>query len=106
GAADAPTSTCRSYAMMKRLFALVAFVALVACAAFGQTALPNLTYNASLNATCSTPNAFCVGSVFTAVPTPIATGQTGNALDVATNNYSLATVTVSGTYAGATVAFD
>ena len=92
--------------MMKRLFALVAFVALVACAAFGQTALPNLTYNASLNATCSTPNSFCTGSVFTNVTTLNSTGQTGNALDVPSNNYALATVTVAGTYSGATINFD
>jgi hypothetical protein len=90
---------------MKRIFAFAIFV-LLSAAAFAQIALPNLTYNASLNAACATPNAFCVGSVFTSNSTTVQTGQAGNALDVPSNNYALATVTVSGTYAGATIAFD
>lgn len=94
---------------MKRiLFAVLAVCALTLCSplAWSQTSLPNLTYNASLNAACATPNAPCSGAVFTAVPTLVQTGQTGTALDVNSNNYAVATVTVSGTYSGATINFD
>jgi len=88
--------------LLRGFLVVLAFAGLAAA----QTALPNLTYNASLNAACATPNAYCANSVFTAVSTLVPTGQTGTALDVASNNYALATVTVAGTYSGATIAFD
>jgi hypothetical protein len=69
---------------MKRFLALLV---LLSAAAFGQTALPNLTYNASLNTACATPNAFCTGAVFTSIPTLTQTGQTGTALDVPSVNF-------------------
>lgn len=70
-----------------------------------QQPLPNLTYNALLNSTCSTPNAFCANTANP--PTSLAqTGLNGSALDVNSSNYAVATVTVSGTYSGAVINFD
>jgi hypothetical protein len=84
--------------------ATIAAFLILAMPAFAQQALPNLTYNATLNAACATPNAFCANS---ASPTGTGvSGLSGTALDVNSANYSLATVTVSGTYAGVTVNFD
>lgn len=89
---------------MKRLLAL--FLVLCPVFAIAQTALPNLSYNALLNAACATPNAVCSGGVFTSASTLTQTGQTGTALDIPANNYTVAIVTVSGTYSGATINFD
>lgn len=90
---------------MKRLVTFVTFVTFVTCLGTAQTALPNLSYNGLLNAACATPNGFCSGSIL-AFPTLAQTGQNGTALDVPAVNYAMATVTVSGTYSGATVNFD
>lgn len=94
--------------MRKRFAILAAAVCMLLSSpiAWSQTALPNLSYNASLNATCSTPNTVCSGGVFTSNSTLTQTGQTGSALDVPANNYTVAIVTVSGTYSGATINFD
>lgn len=78
-------------------------------AAFGQTTLPNIAYSGMLNATCATPNAACSNAIF--VTGMGSTGQatsfgSGSALDIPVANYSAATVTVSGTYAGATINFE
>lgn len=76
-----------------------------AAVCFGQQPLPNLTYNALLNSTCSTPNSFCAN---TANPPSglVPTGLNGSALDINSSNYAVATVTVSGTYSGAVINFD
>lgn len=89
---------------MKKLI-LAIMVLGVGLVANAQQPLPNLTYNALLNATCSTPNSFCANTANP--PTSLVqTGLNGSALDVNSSNYAVATVTVSGTYAGAVINFD
>jgi hypothetical protein len=87
---------------MKKLLFL-AILGLVAITARAQTPIPNLSYNALLNAACATPSAFCTN---TANPFPNVPGGTGTTLDINSSNYAVATVTISGTYTGATVSFD
>jgi len=84
---------------------LVAMLAGVGIISNAQQPLPNLTYNALLNSTCSTPNSFCAN---TANPPTglVPTGLNGSALDINSSNYAVATVTVSGTYSGAVINFD
>lgn len=92
---------------MKRILALLILFA--SSSAFGQAVLPNINYNAQLNATCSNANTSCPNAVFVtgygSTGTPGSYG-TGAALDIPVANYSAATVTVSGTYAGATLNFE
>ena len=79
----------------------------------GQSTLPNITYSAILNATCSNASSGCSNAVFAGaggVPAlPQAnTGSMGSgaALDIPVPNYNAAVVTVSGTYAGSTINFE
>ena len=98
---------------MKRVLAVLGCL-LSAAFCFGQgTSLPNITYNAILNAACTNTNSACSSAVFAGsggVPAlPQAnTGSlgTGTTLDVPVPNYNAATITVNGTYTGATIAFD
>jgi hypothetical protein len=92
---------------MKRI--LFVLVLLCSALAFGQATLPNISYNGYLNATCSTGNAACANGVFvTSFGTSTNAGPlgSGSTLDIAVANYSAATVTVSGTYAGSTINFE
>lgn len=92
---------------MKRI--LLTLVLLVSAAAFGQSVLPNISYNGQLNATCSNANTGCSNAVFVTgyglTGTPGSFG-TGAALDIPVANYAAATITVSGTYAGSTINFE
>lgn len=88
---------------MRKLLLLLGVLVCLAVPSHAQTVLPNLSYNGLLNSTCATPNAFCSN---TANPFPGVTGTNGSALDINSNNYAVATVSVSGTYSGATIAFD
>lgn len=98
--------------MMKRL--ILAMLILAASLCLGQgTTLPNISYVALLNATCTNANSACSGAVFAGsggVPALPQSNQgvlgSGSAIDVPTANYNAATITVSGTYAGSTINFD
>jgi len=92
---------------VKKVFAAIAFL-LLSAAAYAQNPLPNISYNAGLNAACTNANTACSTAVFVTGSSGSGNGPTGNgsALDVPVANYAAATVTVSGTYAGATIAFD
>lgn len=77
--------------------------------AFGQSVLPNISYSAQLNASCTNANTACSNAVF--VTGFGGTGNqasfgTGAALDIPVANYSAATITVSGTYSNVTLNFD
>jgi hypothetical protein len=93
--------------MRKLSLFLVPFIFVAAC--FGQSVLPNISYNAQLNATCSNANTGCTNAVFVtgygSTGTPGSFG-TGAALDIPVANFAAATVTVSGTYAGSTINFE
>lgn len=98
---------------MKRI-ALSCALALISALAFGQgTSLPNLSYTATLNSACTNANSACSGAVFAgsgqvpAIP-QANTGSLGNgpSLDVPVANYNAATITIQGTYTGATLNFD
>lgn len=98
---------------MKRLALLLALLCLPILS-FGQgTTLPNISYIAQLNAACTNANSACSGAVFAGsngVPAiPQANNGVlgiGSALDIPVQNYNSATITIQGTYAGATVNFD
>jgi len=87
---------------------ILAIFSILTAAAFGQV-LPNISYNGQLNATCANPNTSCANAVFVtgygSTGTPGSFGS-GAALDIPVANYNAATVTVSGTYAGATLNFE
>lgn len=77
---------------------------------FAQTIKPNISYNALLNAACTNANSACSQAAFVTTsigpgPNPFTPG-TYSTLDVPVANYNAATVTVQGTYAGVTLAFD
>jgi hypothetical protein len=92
---------------MKRilLFFVVALFSLTAEAQI----LPNISYNAQLNATCASANTACANAVFVtgygSTGTPGSFGS-GAAIDIPVANYNAATITVSGTYAGSTINFE
>jgi hypothetical protein len=91
---------------MKRICGLLALLCASVFASIGAHAqvLPNVSYNALLNSTCSSATSFCSG---TAMPQGTGvSGLTGSALDVNSQNYAVATVTVSGTFTGATINFE
>ena len=91
---------------MKRI---LPFLLLFSALAFAQSVLPNINYNGYLNVTCSNVNTACVNGVFvTSFGTSSTAGPlgTGSTLDIPVANYSAATVTVSGTYAGSTINFE
>jgi hypothetical protein len=93
---------------MKKIFALFLFCTL-AIFTHAQAVLPNISYNGYLNSTCATPNTGCAGAVFvTSYGSQSNSGPlgSGSTIDVPVANYSAATVTVSGTYAGSTINFD
>lgn len=88
---------------------LLSLLLLVSAAAFAQSTLPNINYNGQLNATCSNANTACSNAVFvTGLGSTGTQGQFGSgaALDIPVANYSAATITVSGTYAGETINFE
>lgn len=91
--------------MKKHLIASLALFAVVFIAAISRAqTLPNVSYNALLNSTCSSATTFCSGTA-----NPLGTGVsglTGPALDVNTQNYAVATVTVAGTFTGLTINFE
>lgn len=93
---------------MKRIIALIGLLLFTAVSARAQQPLPNISYNALLNSTCSTPNTACSGAVFVTSGSGIGNGPngSGSALDIPVSNYSAVTVTVSGTYTGSTIGFD
>lgn len=91
---------------MKRI---LPFLLLFSALAFAQSVLPNINYNGYLNVTCSNVNTACANGVFvTSFGTSSTAGPlgTGSTLDIPVANYSAATVTVSGTYAGSTINFE
>lgn len=92
---------------MKKLFALVLFLAPVFAFAQG-VPLPNISWNGLLTSACTNTNSACPSGVFVTSGTPASPGPlgSGSTLDVPTSNYSVATVQVSGTYSGVTLAFD
>ena len=91
---------------MKKLFAFL-FLGLSVPILNAQNVLPNLNYNAQLNATCATASASCANAVFVSgFGSQLGSFGSGSALDIPTTNYNAATVTVSGTYAGATINFE
>lgn len=74
-----------------------------------QNVLPNIAFNGQLTSACATPNAACTNQVFVTTngsPGVPQTSGAGSTLDVPTINYAAATVTISGTYSGVTIAFD
>jgi hypothetical protein len=93
---------------MKKLLFLSLLCTLVSFA-HGQAVLPNISYNGYLNSTCTNANTSCSNGVFVTSfggstnAGPLGSGST---LDIPVANYSAATVTVSGTYAGSTINFD
>lgn len=93
---------------MKRI-AILFLAGVLSLAAHAQSILPNISYNGQLNATCSNANTSCSNAVFVtgygSTGTPGSFGS-GAALDIPVANYSAATITVSGTYAGATINFE
>jgi hypothetical protein len=98
---------------VKRFLACLLLI-LAATASRAQQVAPNVSATAILNATCTNANSACSNGVVaganpnTPFPPPVNQGPigSGSTLDIPVNNYSAATVTISGTYAGATVNFD
>jgi len=94
---------------MRKALLVAAFILLAVLDARAQQPLPNVSYNAYLNSACSNSNSSCSGAVFvTGSQGANVNGSLGSgpALDIPVTNYSAATITVSGTYAGATINFD
>ncbi len=92
---------------MNRFFA--AIILFFAPFALAQHTLPNISYNGYLNATCANTNTACSNGVYvTGLGSTNNAGPqgSGSTLDIPVANYSAATITVSGTYAGATINFD
>jgi hypothetical protein len=92
-----------------KFFRLFTILCCLTAAALAQNVLPNLSYSGYLNAPCTNANTACSGAIF--VTGMGSTGQStsygfGSALDVPVANYAAATITVSGTYAGATINFE
>lgn len=87
-----------------RKLAIILGLLFLPLAALRAQSLPNLSYNAALTTSCATPSAVCSGSA--APQNPGVSGLSGSAVDIPSVNYAMATVTVSGTYAGVTVNFD
>lgn len=93
---------------IKSLFLSLVFLA-TGGSLFAQNVLPNLNYNGQLTSACTTANTACTNAVFvTALGTSgtALTSGAGSTLDIPVANYAAATVTISGTYSGVTIAFD
>jgi hypothetical protein len=94
---------------MKKLILLFLLIAAGVGPSLAQNILPNLSYNGQLTSACATPNTACTNAVFvTGIGTsgiPSSSGA-GSTIDVPTQNYAAATITISGTYSGVTIAFD
>jgi hypothetical protein len=63
------------------------------CSAQAQSLLPNLRVTAPLSVACANASTSCAGTA-------------NSALDISSANYNVVTITVAGTYSGATVNFD
>lgn len=93
---------------MKKL----AIFLLICAPVLAQLPLPNISYTANLNGSCSTANGACSNGLF--LTGTSAYGTTGSAfilgsgstLDIAVAHYNAATITVSGTYSNLTINFD
>lgn len=93
---------------LKSLFLSLVFLA-TGGSLFAQNVLPNISYSGQLTSACSTPNAACTNQVFVTTFGTSGTVQSsgaGSTLDIPVSNYAAATVTISGTYSGVTIAFD
>src|SRR6266478_7801677 len=62
----------------------------------------DISYSANLTTACTSANTNCGNQVASAGGAP----ATGSTLEVSTRNYSISSVTVRGTYAGATINFE
>jgi len=95
---------------MKKLLFLILLALSAALSA--QTVLPNVSYQAMLNSTCTNANSSCSGAVFvgsggiSSNPGTAGVLGSGSVLDVPVANYTNATITIQGTYSGATINFD